>query len=845
MLAIGAEHFRDDARRLPRDGRALPHRAARAQPAGAAWACSRLVQRFLRRATLAVLPYDQYLKRFPAYLQQLTMESNGKHVTLDGEPVDVETAPIYWGEPGTNGQHSFYQLIHQGTRLVPCDFIGFCQSLNPLGEHHDLLMANLFAQTEALAFGKTAEEVARRGHAGRARAAPRLRRQPADQHAARRAPHAAHARRAGRALRAQRLRAGRDLEHRLVRPVGRRARQGAGASASCPSSTSASRAGARARQLDQRADPPLPRACATRAGSAEDRMTTRISPLAGKPAPAASLVDVPSSSPPTTTREPDPSVPAQRVAFGTSGHRGSSFDGVVQRSARAGDHAGDLPLPQAAGHRRPALHRHRHARAVAAGLRRARWRCWPRTASRRCSPPATSTRRRRPSRTRSSSTTAAARAAWPTASSSRRRTTRPTTAASSTTRRTAARPTPTSPAGSRRRPTRFSSSGLAGVQRMPLRAGAARAPTTHATTILGAYVADLGSVIDFDAIRGAGCAWASIRSAAPACTTGRASPSATGIDLTVVSEEVDPTFRFMTLDWDGQIRMDPSSPYAMQRLHRPEGPLRHRLRLRHRPRPARHRHAQRRPAAAEPLPRGGDRLSVPATGRTGRRSAGVGKTVVSSSADRPRRGAARPHALRGAGRLQVVRRRPARRLARLRRRGERGGLVPAPRRQRLDDRQGRHRAGAAVGGDHGAHAAAIRAQLYAALTARARRAGQPTASRRRPPRQQKTALAALSPEQARRQRAWPARKSTRCSTRRPATARRSAASRSIAQDGWFAARPSGTEDIYKIYAESFRGAGPPAADPAGSAGDRRPRHRVIDRCPGPVAGRCATCEGTT
>jgi glucose-6-phosphate isomerase len=109
--------------------------------------------------TAAVLPYDQYLKRFPAYLQQLTMESNGKHVTLDGNPVDYETGAIYWGEPGTNGQHSFYQLIHQGTKLIPCDFIGFHQSLNPLSEHHDLLVANVFAQTEALAFGKTAEQV--------------------------------------------------------------------------------------------------------------------------------------------------------------------------------------------------------------------------------------------------------------------------------------------------------------------------------------------------------------------------------------------------------------------------------------------------------------------------------------------------------------------------------------------------------------------------------------------------------------------------------------------------------------------------------------------------------------
>jgi glucose-6-phosphate isomerase len=118
---------------------------------------------FFGAQTAAVLPYEQYLKRFPAYLQQLTMESNGKHVTLDGTRVDYETGAVYWGEPGTNGQHSFYQLIHQGTKLVPCDFIGFTQTLNPLGDHHDLLIANVFAQTEALAFGKTPEQVREEG----------------------------------------------------------------------------------------------------------------------------------------------------------------------------------------------------------------------------------------------------------------------------------------------------------------------------------------------------------------------------------------------------------------------------------------------------------------------------------------------------------------------------------------------------------------------------------------------------------------------------------------------------------------------------------------------------------
>jgi len=122
------------------------------------WYCN-----FFDAQTAAVLPYEQYLKRFPAYLQQLTMESNGKNVTLDGTRVNYQTGPVYWGEPGTNGQHSFYQLIHQGTKLIPCDFIGFYKSLNPLGKHHDYLLSNVFAQAEALAFGKTPDEVRAEG----------------------------------------------------------------------------------------------------------------------------------------------------------------------------------------------------------------------------------------------------------------------------------------------------------------------------------------------------------------------------------------------------------------------------------------------------------------------------------------------------------------------------------------------------------------------------------------------------------------------------------------------------------------------------------------------------------
>jgi glucose-6-phosphate isomerase len=163
MLAVGPENFRamlSGFHEIDRHFRTAPFERNLPVLMGllAVWNND-----FLGAQTVAVLPYDQYLKRFPAYLQQLTMESNGKHVTLDGRPVDSETGPIYWGEPGTNGQHSFYQLIHQGTRLVPCDFVGFCQTLNPLGRHHDLLLANLFAQTEALAFGKTEDEVAAEG----------------------------------------------------------------------------------------------------------------------------------------------------------------------------------------------------------------------------------------------------------------------------------------------------------------------------------------------------------------------------------------------------------------------------------------------------------------------------------------------------------------------------------------------------------------------------------------------------------------------------------------------------------------------------------------------------------
>ena len=163
MLAIGAENFRamlDGFHQMDEHFRTAPFEQNLPVLMGL---LSLWYNDFFGAQTVAVLPYEQYLKRFPAYLQQLTMESNGKHVTLDGAEVTYATGPVYWGEPGTNGQHSFYQLIHQGTRLIPCDFIAFSKSLNPLGQRHDMLLANAFAQTEALAFGKTPEQVKAEG----------------------------------------------------------------------------------------------------------------------------------------------------------------------------------------------------------------------------------------------------------------------------------------------------------------------------------------------------------------------------------------------------------------------------------------------------------------------------------------------------------------------------------------------------------------------------------------------------------------------------------------------------------------------------------------------------------
>ena len=217
---------------------------------------------FFDAQTVGVMPYEQYLKRFPAYLQQLTMESNGKHVTIEGTHVDYQTGAVYWGEPGTNGQHSFYQLIHQGTKLIPVDLIGFGKSLNPIGSHHDILSSNVFAQAEALAFGKTEQQVREEGTPeGVVPHRVMEGNRPTNVILAEvLTPHVLGA--LDRALRAQCLHAGRDLEHRLVRPVGGRARQGPRGS-DRSGARERGRAQPHPRLVDERADPQVPRAQAS------------------------------------------------------------------------------------------------------------------------------------------------------------------------------------------------------------------------------------------------------------------------------------------------------------------------------------------------------------------------------------------------------------------------------------------------------------------------------------------------------------------------------------------------------------------------------------------------------
>ena len=216
MLAIGPENFRamlDGFHQMDEHFRTTPFERNLPVLLGllGLWYTD-----FFGAQTVAVLPYEQYLKRFPAYLQQLTMESNGKHVTIAGKKSITRPGPIYWGEPGTNGQHSFYQLIHQGTRLIPCDFIAFGKALNPLGRHHDMLLANVFAQSEALAFGKTPEQVKAEGTPDWLVPHRVFRRQPAVEYDSRGQADAGGAGQTGRALRAQRVHAGHYLADQFV-----------------------------------------------------------------------------------------------------------------------------------------------------------------------------------------------------------------------------------------------------------------------------------------------------------------------------------------------------------------------------------------------------------------------------------------------------------------------------------------------------------------------------------------------------------------------------------------------------------------------------------------------------
>ena len=258
MIAIGPDHFRamlDGFHQMDEHFRTAPFEKNLPVLMGllSVWYTN-----FFGAQTVAVLPYENYLKRFPAYLQQLTMESNGKQRDdRRGGGRATTPAPVYWGEPGTNGQHSFYQLIHQGTRLIPCDFIAFAHALTPLGRHHDILIANVFAQAEALAFGKTAEQVKAEGTPA-ALVPHRVfeGNRPSNTILADRLTPAVLGQ-SRRALRAQRLHAGRHLERQPVRPVGRRAGQGARAG-DRPRARKRGATGARARQLHQHPDPALP-----------------------------------------------------------------------------------------------------------------------------------------------------------------------------------------------------------------------------------------------------------------------------------------------------------------------------------------------------------------------------------------------------------------------------------------------------------------------------------------------------------------------------------------------------------------------------------------------------------
>ena len=530
-------------------------------------------------------------------------------------------------------------------------------------------------------------------------------------------------------------------------------------------------------------------------------MATKVSPLAGKPAEPSMLVNVPKLVTAYYTEMPDPSVPAQRVAFGTSGHRGSAFDKAfnewhilaisqaicLYRAQQRIDgplflgmdtHALSVPAcasalevlaangvdvmiaesdeytPTPAVSHAILTYNRGRTTGLADGIVITPSHNPPDDGGFKYNPPNGGPAER-------------AVTGWIEAKANE-----------------------------------FLESGLRGVKRIPVEK-ALRASTTHRHDYLTAYVSDLGNVIDMDAIRGAKISLgvdplggAGVHYWAPIAER-------YGLNLTVVNEAVDPTFRFMTVDWDGQIRMDPSSPYAMQRLIGLKDRFDDRLRLRHRPRPARHRHPERGVAAAQSLPVGRHLLSVPAPAEVAHGSGGR-QDGGEQPDDRSRDREARPEALRGAGRLQVVRGRPARRLARLRRRRERGRVVPAPGRHRLDDGQGRHRPGAARGGDHRADGPRSRRDLPRA-DARVRRAGL------RPRRGAGHAGAeGAAGEALARSRSGPrdlaGEQIQSILTHAPGNGAPIGGVKVIAENGWFAARPSGTEDIYKIYAESFRGA---------------------------------------
>ena len=515
---------------------------------------------------------------------------------------------------------------------------------------------------------------------------------------------------------------------------------------------------------------------------------------------------------------------AQRVAFGTSGHRGSSFDAASTKGTCSRSRQAICEYRQRAGHRRAAVPRHRHARAVGAGVRerargagRQRRRGHAR-AGRRVHADAGGLARHPGLQPR------ARRRASPTASSSRRRTTRPTTAASSTTRPTAARPTPTSPTGSRRGPTRCSRARLARREAHALRAGAPRAPRRTGTTIVDAYVADLGERArhgrDPRRRRPHGRRSARRRRRA---LLGAASPSATGSISTVVSEVVDPTFRFMTLDWDGQIRMDPSSPYAMQRLIAAEGPLRHRLRLRHRPRPARHRHAAA-PGCCRPTTTWRSPSTTCFAHRPKWRArAGGRQDRGQQQHDRSRRrasSAGRSTRCRSASSgsstgCSTARSASAARRARARR------SCAATARVWTTDKDGIV-AGAAGGRDHGA-TGRDPGEHYGDLDARARRAGLRRASTRRRRRRRRQALGDAVAAAGSTPTELAGEPIERVLDRAPGNDAPIGGIKVVAASGWFAARPSGTEDIYKIYARELPRRGASAPHPARGAARRRSR----------------------